>query len=147
MSESLGMTGAAFAPEDLVRIVQDVRNPARVVRDERTGHVGLASGSETPSVAGTFTPLGSLPPIYPEWLGDRGFCESHGVRFPYLTGPMANGIATPAMVVAIAQAGMLGFFGAGGLSYANVERHVDDRREAFRLQRTCLGHQPDSFAQ
>jgi trans-AT polyketide synthase, acyltransferase and oxidoreductase domains len=122
VSESLGMTGAAFAPDDLVRIVQDVRNPARVVRDERTGHVGLASGSETPSVASTFTPLGNLPPIYPEWLGDRGFCESHGVRFPYLTGAMANGIATPAMVVAIAEAGMLGFFGAGGLSYANVER-------------------------
>ena len=129
MSESLGMTGAAFAPEDLVRIVQDVRNPARVVRDERTGHVGLASGSETPSVAGTFTPLGSLPPIYPEWLGDRGFCESHGVRFPYLTGSMANGIATPAMVVAIAQAGMLGFFGAGGLSYANVERALSTIEE------------------
>ena len=34
-----------------------------------------------------------LPPVYPEWLGDRTFQESHGVRFPYVMGSMANGIA------------------------------------------------------
>src|SRR5262249_19118842 len=59
---------------------------------------------------------GWLPPLYPEWLGDRSFAEAHGIRFPYATGSMANGIATPRLVIAVARAGMLGFYGAAGLS-------------------------------
>ena len=56
--------------------------------------------------------LGILPPVYPEWLGDRTFLEDHGLRFPYMTGAMANGIATTRLVIEVARAGMLGFFGA-----------------------------------
>jgi trans-AT polyketide synthase/acyltransferase/oxidoreductase domain-containing protein len=66
-----------------------------------------------------------LPPIYAEWLGDRTFQESHGVRFPYVMGSMANGIATPAIVIAAARAGMLGFFGAAGLAPARVADGLD----------------------
>ncbi|SON62923.1 Polyketide biosynthesis protein PksE [Mycobacterium simulans] len=114
--------GAAFAPADLARIVEHVRQPVRVLRDEQTGHLGMAMGDGASGGSGRTTLVGTLPPIYPEWLGDRAFCESHGVRFPYLAGSMANGIATASLVVAMAKAGMLGFFGAGGLSYPNVER-------------------------
>src|SRR5262249_40593052 len=61
-----------------------------------------------------------------EWLGDRGFLQTHGVRFPYVAGAMANGIATPRLVVAMARAGMLGFFGAAGLSFHAVEAGLDE---------------------
>lgn len=63
-----------------------------------------------------FRVLGTLPPLYPEWLGDRRFAEVHGCRFPYIVGEMARGVATPAMVIAAARAGFLGFYGAAGLS-------------------------------
>jgi PfaD family protein len=66
--------------------------------------------------------VGTLPALYPEWLGDRTFLEAHGVRFPYVAGAMANGISTPEMVAAMARAGMLGFFGAGGLELDRVRR-------------------------
>ena len=69
--------------------------------------------------------LASLPAIYPEWLGDRSFCEVHGLRFPYVAGEMANGIATTAMCIAAAKAGFMGFFGAGGLGFARVEEAVN----------------------
>lgn len=72
--------------------------------------LGLATGAPP---AGPV--LGTLPPLYPEWLGGRTFCEAHGVRFPYVAGEMANGIATTGMVAAMARAEMIGFFGAGGL--------------------------------
>lgn len=65
--------------------------------------------------------LATLPALYPEWLGDRSFNETHGVRFPYVTGAMANGIATTELVEAMARANMLGFFGAAGLAYPIVE--------------------------
>lgn len=114
---------AAFAPQDIAHILQYVRHPVHVVREDATGQLGLAMGGELVGAGGAdISLMGTLPPIYPEWLGDREFCESHGIRFPYVTGAMANGIATPALVVAIAEAGMLGFFGAGGLSFAAVER-------------------------
>ena len=70
--------------------------------------------------------VGWLPALYPEWLGDRGFLHAHGVRFPYVAGGMANGIATPRLVVAMARAGMLGFFGAAGLSFDAVEAGLDE---------------------
>ena len=55
------------------------------------------------------------------------------MRFPYVTGAMANGIATTRLVIAMAEAGMLGFFGAAGLALPRVEAAVDE------LART-LGH-------
>ncbi|HEX3828487.1 MAG TPA: PfaD family polyunsaturated fatty acid/polyketide biosynthesis protein [Sporichthyaceae bacterium] len=71
--------------------------------------------------------------MYPEWLGDRSFTRVHGVRFPYIAGEMANGIATTALVVAMARAEMLGFFGAAGLALPAIERAVTE------LARTLAG--------
>ncbi|MEQ1567322.1 MAG: PfaD family polyunsaturated fatty acid/polyketide biosynthesis protein [Myxococcota bacterium] len=65
--------------------------------------------------------LGRLPPIAPETLGDPSFLAAHGVRAPYVTGSMANGIASVELVRAAAAAGFLGFFGAAGLALPAVE--------------------------
>ncbi|HMV65960.1 MAG TPA: PfaD family polyunsaturated fatty acid/polyketide biosynthesis protein [Myxococcota bacterium] len=113
--------------------IEQVREPVHVVREGPRGRVGLAIGG---SVAADPRPddlplLGSLPALYPEWLGDRSFCEVHGLRFPYIAGAMANGIATAEMVVAMARAGMIGFFGAAGLSPERVEANVARIREAL----------------
>ncbi len=74
----------------------------------------LAGDPEAPLPYGAVQ-VGLLPPLYPEWLGDRAFLAAHDVRFAYVAGEMARGIATVEMVVAMARAGMLGFFGAAGL--------------------------------
>ncbi|WP_245850135.1 PfaD family polyunsaturated fatty acid/polyketide biosynthesis protein [Mycobacterium angelicum] len=122
-----GTAPAVFAPPDIAQLLEYVRHPVHVVRDNPTGQFGLAMGGELVAAeASDVSLLGTLPPIYPEWLGDRAFCETHGVRFPYVSGAMSHGIATPALVAAMAKAGMLGFFGAGGLSYARVERGLAD---------------------
>jgi trans-AT polyketide synthase, acyltransferase and oxidoreductase domains len=67
-----------------------------------------------------------LPPMFPEWLGDRSFCEEMSIRFPYLSGAMANGIATTSLVRAMAENGFMGFFGAAGLSIQKVEEAIDE---------------------
>jgi trans-AT polyketide synthase/acyltransferase/oxidoreductase domain-containing protein len=61
------------------------------------------------------------PPLHPADLGDPAFRAAHGVRYNYVTGAMANGIASADLVEAMANAGMLGFFGAAGLSPARIE--------------------------
>ena len=101
------------------------REPVQVMRDRATGEVFVAPEGDASTRDGAER-VGTLPPLYPEWLGDRSFAEAHGVRFPYVAGEMANGIATPRLVVAMARAGMLGFFGAAGLSVDRVERGLDE---------------------
>jgi PfaD family protein len=59
--------------------------------------------------------LAVLPPVYPEWLGSRGFVRDFGSRFPYVVGEMARGIASAEMVTNAAKAGMVAFFGSAGL--------------------------------
>src|SRR5947208_1792291 len=114
--------------EDTVSLLQRVREPLRLVMPAGGGPVGLAATGS--SLAGRQL-VGTLPPLFPEWLGERSFAAAHGVRFPYVAGEMANGIATTGMVTAMAGAGMLGFFGAGGLGYREVETdsggHTDNR--------------------
>jgi PfaD family protein len=101
------------------------RDPVHVVRDPGTGAIGVAQGALDGS-ASALPLLATLPPLYPEWLGDRSFAEAHRVRFPYVTGAMANGIATTRLVIAMARAHMLGFFGAAGLGFERVEKAVDE---------------------
>jgi PfaD family protein len=105
-----------------------IRQPLHIVRDAGRARIGLATEGSvvTTPTSGDLPLLATLPAIYPEWLGDRSFCEVHGVRFPYVVGEMANGITTTRMCIAMAEAGMVGFFGAGGLGYPRVEEAVDE---------------------
>lgn len=97
------------------------------------GRVGVGFGgtfqSQTPqNGAQSYLCLGVLPPLYPEWLGDRGFTETHKLRFPYVAGAMARGIASTAIVKAMGKAGMLGFFGSAGLGIPQVTAALDELR-------------------
>ena len=69
------------------------------------------------------------PPLHPEALGDPVFKRTHGLQYAYVAGEMANGITSVRMVMEAGRAGMVGFFGAGGLMPTEVEEAVD------RLQR------------
>ncbi len=120
----------AFAGSDLAHAVAAVREPLHVVRESDDGRLGLARAGEViraDEVNGvpTYPLMATLPALYPEWLGDRGFLEAHGLRFPYVAGAMANGIATAEIVVAMARAGMLGFFGAAGLTVDAISAGLD----------------------
>lgn len=75
--------------------------------------------------------LSALPPVYPEWLGDRSFAAEHGARFNYVAGEMARGIATPAMVIAAARAGCVGFYGSAGLPLAEIKSGIEEINSAL----------------
>lgn len=128
---------AAFHPAGLSALSHRFREPCWIVTD-RQGRIGIGlqgvpcqqPGADTLAVAGW------LPALYPEWLGERSFNQTHGTRFPYIAGAMANGIATTGMVSALAQAGCLGFFGAAGLSLARVEIGIGELKS--RLGATAL---------
>lgn len=122
------MTAATAAPptsDALADVVRRIREPVHVIADE-AGGIGATCGDP----AGRRV-LATLPALYPEWLGDRSFGEAHGTRFPYVAGEMAHGISTTDLVAAIARAGMLGFYGAGGVSLDRVGEAVAALRKAL----------------
>ncbi|SHJ71036.1 PfaD family protein [Malonomonas rubra DSM 5091] len=69
---------------------------------------------------------GIIPAIALNSLGDQSFCRDHAIRYAYVGGSMAKGISSVAMVKALGHAGMLGFFGAAGLSLEQVESAIDE---------------------
>lgn len=121
---SQGRTGGvgSFVPErgpcgiPLRAPVGLVAGPAgvRPVRLDASGEIPTGVGPDEALV-------GVLPPVYPEWLGDRTFLTAHGCRFPYVVGEMARGIASARMVVEAARAGLMAFFGSAGLSIAEID--------------------------
>ncbi|VTS03690.1 PfaD family polyunsaturated fatty acid/polyketide biosynthesis protein [Tuwongella immobilis] len=96
---------------------------------------GQGSFGAAPDRVNCLPLLAYLPPLSLRNLGSSEFCDDYGIRVPYVTGSMANGIASVEIVQAIARAGMLGFFGAAGLSLAAIEVAIE------RLQ-TSLGDTP-----
>lgn len=69
--------------------------------------------------------LGYAPALSLRDLGDPTFRRDYGLEYPYIAGAMANGIASTDLVAAMSRAGMLGFFGAAGLSLDQVEAAID----------------------
>ncbi len=77
-----------------------------------------------------FYPLQGYAPAFPiDSLGDKGFKARHRIRYPYIAGAMANGITSVEMVSAMAENGMIGFFGAGGLSVEQVDTAITALKE------------------
>ncbi len=112
-------------------IIENPRAPATVTRSDNARI--LATISEAPIEAAC------LPPLYPEWLGDRAFSAAHGSRFNYVVGEMARGIATPQMVIAAVKAGCVGFYGSAGLPLSVIEAGLKEIRAGLGADRTAWG--------
>ena len=145
---SPGAEPACFDAGALAAAVTRVREPLHVVREGPAGRLGVGFGGQASPNGAGYPLLGTLPALYPEWLGDRSFCETHGVRFPYVVGEMARAITTTRMVIAMARAGMVGFFGAGGLAPAQVGKALDEIEAALGKDGPAWGtnliHSPHS---
>ncbi|MDP5337749.1 MAG: PfaD family polyunsaturated fatty acid/polyketide biosynthesis protein [Nodularia sp. (in: cyanobacteria)] len=80
----------------------------------------------------------SIPPIQLQQLGDPNFLTFHGVKYAYVTGAMAGGIASEEMVIALGKAKILSSFGAGGLPPERLET-------AIKTIQSALPHGPYAF--
>ena len=130
-----------FAPaflESLERALEDVGTPVQVV-DRGGTHEVVTGPFEGAGLAGTDRPLAFVPAVRVENLGDQGFRNLHGVRLACMSGAMANGISSVEVVEAMGRGGMLGIFGAAGLSVDAVERAID------RIQRGSAATLPYGF--
>lgn len=121
---------ASFLP--LSAALRRVNQPLFAVRTES----GISYACSGQAQIGGATPAGEIlplvayvPALLPEQLGDCAFKDSYGLQYAYVTGSMANGIASAELVEAMAKQGMLGFFGAAGLALPQVEATIVRLRE------------------
>lgn len=130
-----GSDAPSFEADQLGASCDRLRETAYVVTDQSTGRLGVAFDGVFGGAMASDQPgwpiTAVIPPMYPEWMGGRGFTETHGVRFPYVAGAMANGIATTGLVIEMARAGCLGFFGAGGLKFDRVQAAIAELNAAL----------------
>ncbi|MCI4180585.1 2-nitropropane dioxygenase, partial [Dickeya dianthicola] len=61
------------------------------------------------------------PLVQAEQLGSTAFRQDYGIKYAYVSGAMYQGIASRKLVVAMARAGMMSFFGSGGVSLGVLE--------------------------
>ncbi len=92
----------------------------------------MCAGLDGATLRGIHPPQGvAALPLYAEVpalpihsLGSAEFRQAHRLQYAYIAGAMANGIASTDMVISMARAGMLGFFGSAGLALPEVERAI-----------------------
>ena len=111
----------------LSRAIATLHEPLLLVRIN--GALAAAPGGTLEFDRKTTSPegypvAGYAPALRPENLGDSMFCGDHRLRYAYVAGAMANGIASTQLVEEMGRAGMLGFFGAAGLSLEQVEAAI-----------------------
>lgn len=66
--------------------------------------------------------------IDPGCLGDAEFRAAYGLKYAYTAGAMYKAIASEALVVAMARAGLIGYFGTGGLTLPRIETGIESIR-------------------
>ncbi|MFF3781143.1 ACP S-malonyltransferase [Streptomyces sp. NPDC001933] len=93
----------------LTGLVKKIRAAPVVVRDPQPAPVAPA----VPESAGSG--------LRAEDLGSADFRAAYGVRYAYVCGSMYRGIASEEMVVRAAKAGLLAFFGTGGLDRSRID--------------------------
>ncbi|NJK62524.1 MAG: PfaD family polyunsaturated fatty acid/polyketide biosynthesis protein [Synechococcaceae cyanobacterium SM2_3_1] len=111
---------------EITEALQNLQQPLAVIKDRAQGMGLLAAAPESLPSLSTGNLQGWIPAIQPSDLGAPSFRRSHGVRFNYIAGAMAGGIGSAEIVVAMAKAGMLGFFGSGGLDLGRLEKALQD---------------------
>ena len=124
-------SSAHLEGDELLQRIVDVRLPLQLVADA-DGTIGISAQPAFGEHEAT-TPCGLLPPLFPEWLGDRRFLDVYGTRFPYIVGEMARGIASEEMVIAAARHDILAFFGSAAI---RARAHRPRRRAPYRNARS-----------
>jgi len=120
LSEKL--SDRSLSAECGINLLRKINEPLFLIKQESklTAQLktNLANGLDATEICGM------IPGCSLDSLGDRSFCHDHGIRYAYVGGSMAKGISSVAMVKALGHAGMLGCFGAAGLSLEQVDAAI-----------------------
>jgi PfaD family protein len=123
----------AFDAEKIKLKLRNLEKPCYIVRNE--GIIGITNEGSLSHVNNGKTAqmemLMAVPPLAIQQLGNADFLNYYGVKYAYMTGAMAQGIASEEMVIALGKERILSVFGAGGLSPSRVEIAINKIQQAL----------------
>lgn len=123
----------SFDAEQIKLKLRNLEKPCYIVRNE--GIIGITNEGNLSHVNNGKTAqmemLMAVPPLAIQQLGDTSFLDFYGVKYAYMTGAMAQGIASEEMVIALGKQRILSVFGAGGLSPSRVESAINKIQQAL----------------
>jgi trans-AT polyketide synthase, acyltransferase and oxidoreductase domains len=122
-----GPNSQLFEVEALPERLRSLDVPFSLVSEQTQIKLGLGGSIHFDAVTGDENAcqhLAFVPKQTIQALGSKQFCQDYKIKYPYMTGSMANGIASVELVESIAKADMLASFGAAGLSLAEVEKAI-----------------------
>ncbi|MBH8605513.1 ACP S-malonyltransferase [Thermoactinomyces sp. CICC 10522] len=105
----------------LIRRIQREAEPLKVEEKEQTV-AGELLPVPAKSAAAADEPASFR--ITASSLGSASFKRDYNLKYAYLTGGMYRGIASKELVVRVGKAGMMGFFGSGGLQLNEIEEAI-----------------------
>lgn len=131
----------AFDKKEIQAKLLNLDKPCYVVRESDiigiTNDGGLRDISTSSRQVETLT---AIPPLRIQQLGDANFLTCYDVKYAYVTGAMANGIASEEMVITLGKNNILSSFGAGGLALprietaiARIQKAIPNKPYAFNL--------------
>lgn len=123
----------AFEQNAIKQKLLTLEKPCHIVKI--AGNIGVTNdGYLTPANNGASEQaelLISLPALELQQFGDRSFLSTYNVKYAYMTGAMAGGIASEEMVIALGKQQLLGSFGAGGLPPERLETAIKNIQTAL----------------
>jgi len=143
---ALNAQQVAYEAASIRHLLSQAERPLQVVRVQ--GHLGVCDEGAFQQGQEAAEWVGSLPALPAHRLGDPQFRAAHGLHFAYMTGAMANGIASEELVIAMGQAGMLGSFGAAGLVPGRIEAAIQRIQQALPQGPYAFNliHSPSEYA-
>jgi PfaD family protein len=122
---SVDLSRAAYEPQAIKACLRAIDHPLHVIKQEdRIGLLSADCDEQTFRRQAGAHYITSVPALPIEDLGDDGFKKTYRVRCAYYVGSMANGITSVEMVIALGKAGLLGVFGAAGMTRPRLESAI-----------------------
>jgi PfaD family protein len=116
--------GMPLLDDPFAALLHNTETPFAIIRDPQGQLVATTSLPGGNAFDGA--PVVALGlPCRASQLGDASFRRDHRVKYAFYGGAMANGIASEELVETFAKEGLLGIFGAAGLSIERVTRAIE----------------------
>ena len=102
-----------------------------IVKNGDSVGVCLKEDTDESSSGSSLSLLAQALPLKTTQLGDPEFIKFHGLKMAYMTGSMANGIASEDLVISSGKVGLLSSFGAAGLIPSRIEQAINIIQKAL----------------
>ncbi|MEL6392636.1 MAG: PfaD family polyunsaturated fatty acid/polyketide biosynthesis protein [Bacteroidota bacterium] len=122
-----------FDLEQIQKNLERTERPCYVMKDA-AGRIGISNTGTLVSEGRGLQVLAIANPMTADQFGDPGFRRDYNLRYNYMTGAMANGIASAELVKAIGKAELLGSFGAAGLVPGKIDEALTDIQTGLPTQ-------------